>query len=250
MTDKNAFEALKTIFETMDAAQLKYPTMPMGVYHQEGADLYDWLQSDREALVKAGLDWQLVEGLPERIGASRHAQSRWRTLRFTRAEAQREYADRSPAAYDLRDRLVHDMLFAFRKQSDVLGRVRAIAEGSGDADMLQDLSDLAELGRTYPAALETINFDTALLDEADDTCEALSPLLASANGEANMDNEVKLNRDRAYSYLKEAIDEIRECGRYVFWRNPARLTGYGSEYKRRNRSVKPSAASTEDSADS
>ncbi len=133
------------------------------------------------------------------------------------------------------DTLVHYMLFAYRKESDILGRVQAIAEGNGDADMLQDLSDLAVLGRTYPAPLAAVNVDTALLDQADATCEALSPLLAAATGESAGDNEVKLNPDRAYTYLKEAVDEIRAHGRYVFWRNAARAKGYASEYGRRHR---------------
>jgi hypothetical protein len=37
-------------------------------------------------------------------------------------------------------------------------------------------------------------------------------------------------RDRAFTYLKLAIDKIRECGRFVFWRNPDRLKGYTSDY--------------------
>jgi hypothetical protein len=235
MTDRNDFEALLGVFEHMDTTALKYPTMPMGVYHQEAADLFAWIQADQKALEGAGLDWTVVSELEQRIGASRHAQSIWTSLRFAKAEARREYAEKSPAAYDLRNTIIHHMLFAYRKEVDILGRVRSISEGSGDADMLQDLSDLEVLGRTYPEPLAAVNFDTTLLDQAEAACESLSPLLAIAAGEAALDNETKLNRDRAYSYLKEAVDHIREYGRYVFWRNPTRLRGYASEYVRRHR---------------
>ncbi|MBN2529610.1 MAG: hypothetical protein JXR76_24690 [Deltaproteobacteria bacterium] len=248
MTDKNAFNELLGIFENMDTTTLRRPTMPMGVYHQEAADMLEWVMQDKETLVAAGLDWRLVEEFEKRIGASRHAQSKWRALRFTKAEAQRQYAEKSPAAYDLRDTLVHHMLFAYRKLADILLRVRAIAEGTGNADMLQDLSDLAELGRTFATPLNTINFDFTLLDKADETCEELSPLLAVANGESMLDNDTKLNRDRAYTYLKEAVDEIREFGRYVFWRNPVRAKGYASEYQRRHRTAKPINAAPEETA--
>jgi hypothetical protein len=44
-------------------------------------------------------------------------------------------------------------------------------------------------------------------------------------------------RDRAFTYLKQAIDEIRECGRFVFWRNPDRLKGYTSDYWKQKKSV-------------
>ena len=235
MTDQNDFDALKGIFENMDPAALKYPTMPMGIYLQEAADLHAWVLADRDALEAAGFDWTLVVELAVRIGAARHAQSIWTSLRFARAEAQREYKNLSPAGYDLRDTMVHHMLFAYRRVSDVLSRVQSIAEGTGDADMLQDLSDLAVLGRTYPKPLAAVKFDVSLFDEAETTCETLSPLLAQATSENAQDNEAKLNRDRAFTYLKEAVDEIREYGRYVFWRNENRAKGYASAYMRRHR---------------
>ena len=36
-------------------------------------------------------------------------------------------------------------------------------------------------------------------------------------------NEFKKIRHQAFTHLKEAVDLIREYGRYVFWRNSARL---------------------------
>ena len=236
MTDQNEYDALKGVFENMDMTALKFPAMPMGVYLQEAADLYAWMQADKDELVGAGYDWQAAEGLPTRIGAARHAQSIWKACRFARAEAQKQYAEESPAAFDLRDIIVHHMLFAYRDQADVLSRVQAVMEGSGNADMLQDLSDLAVIGRTYPEPLRKINFDVDLLTQADETVLRLSPLLATATGETSPDNEAKLNRDRSYTYLKEAVDEIRVVGQYVFWRDRKRARGYGSDYLRRHRS--------------
>ena len=236
MTDQNDYDALTGVFENLDTTSLKFPAIPMGVYLQEAADLYAWMQADKDKLVGAGFDWQAAEGLPTRIGAARHAQSIWKACRFARAEAQKQYAEESPSAFDLRDTIVHHMLFAYRAQADVLGRVQAVMEGSGNADMLQDLSDLAVIGRTYPEPLQKINFDVDQLTQADETVLRLSPLLATATGETSLDNEAKLNRDRAYTYLKEAVDEIRAVGQYVFWRNRTRARGYGSEYLRRHRS--------------
>ena len=235
MTDQKDYDALAGVFENMDTTALKFPAMPMGVYLQEAADLYAWMQADKDKLVAAGFDWQVAEALPTRIGAARHAQSLWKARRFARAEAQKQYAAESPAAYDLRDTIVHHMLFAYRDQADVLGRVQAVMEGSGNADMIQDLSDLAVIGRMYPEPLQKINFDFEQLTQADETVIRLSPLLATAAGETSLDNEAKLNRDRAYTYLKEAADEIHAVGQYVFWRNRTRYHGYGSEYLRRHR---------------
>lgn len=34
--------------------------------------------------------------------------------------------------------------------------------------------------------------------------------------------DLKVWRDKASTHLKQAVDEIRECGQYVFWRDEAR----------------------------
>lgn len=49
-------------------------------------------------------------------------------------------------------------------------------------------------------------------------------------------------RDKAFIYLKNAINQIRVCGKFVCRPNPERLKGYISEYikakNRQNRTVK------------
>ena len=46
-------------------------------------------------------------------------------------------------------------------------------------------------------------------------------------------------RDKAYTLLKWAVDEIRECGRFVFWRTPERLKGYSSPYWQARNAERP-----------
>lgn len=235
MSNQTDFEEMKQDIEAVPDEEVKTPAMPMGIYLQEAEDLYAWSLMDQVLLVAAGLVWALVEGLPKLIGATRFAQSLWHALRFDKEEARAKYQRLSPAAYDLRDQVVHHMLFAFRGQEDKLTRIRAIAEGSGDSDMIQDLSDLAVFGRTNPGPLEAINFDMALLDRCATESDAMSSLLAVARGETAGAKEIKVHRDKAYTLLKQRVDEIREHGRYVFWRNEERLKGYASEYMRRGR---------------
>ena len=185
MSNHEDYTALQTEIEAIEEKGLRYPTMPMGIYLQEAEDLYHWVQADKDSFGAVGFAWADIEKLPTMIGAARYAQSQWNSTRFTKEEAQKEYNERSPHAYDLRDRLVHHMLFAYRGHSDLMERVRAIAEGSG---------------------------------------------------EAASDKEVKINRDKAFTLLKKAVDEVRDYGRYIFWRDEARKYGYASDYRRRTRS--------------
>ena len=206
MSNETDFAEMREEIEAVPDDQVKTPTMPMGTYLQEAEDLHVWSLRDQVLLVAAGLVWALVEGLPKLIGAARFAQSRWHALRFDKEEARAEYQRLSPAAYELRDQVVHDMLFDFRGQEDKLIRVRAIAEGSGDSDMIQDLNDLSVFGKTNPEPLTAINFDTALLDRCATESDAMARLLAAARGESAIAKDVKVHRDKSYTLLKQSVD--------------------------------------------
>ena len=69
-----------------------------------------------------------------------------------------------------------------------------------------------------------------MLDIANATSAEMADLLAKANGSRMSDNKLKTLRDQAYTHMKEAVDEIRRHGQYVFWRNEARKKGYVSRY--------------------
>ncbi|MFO8074169.1 MAG: hypothetical protein R6V85_20095 [Polyangia bacterium] len=233
MSNKSDYEQHASAIQAIPDKEAKYPNMPIGIFLQEAEDLHAWASHDLDELKAHGLDPALVEALPTRTGAARYAQSMWNSRRFTREEAQKKFALLAPEAYDLQARLVHSMLFAYRKNPDVKGRVQAIAEGSGDADMVQDLSDLAVHGKDNPEPLEAINFEMSLLDQAASKSDELGALLGVAHGEEATDKEVKIMRDKAYTFLKQAVDEVREYGRFVFWRDESRAVGYASEYHRK-----------------
>ena len=62
-------------------------------------------------------------------------------------------------------------------------------------------------------------------------------LLALANCERDGENDGRKIRDRAYTHLKEAVDEIYEHGQFAFRQDDERRRGYRSNYmyKRRKR---------------
>ncbi len=248
MSNQDDFEKHAATIEAIDAKDVKHPNMPVGIFFQEAEDLYNWLQKDRKALVAAGLDQSVIDTLPARAGAATYIQSQWNSLRLGKEEAQKQFAKLAPYVYDLRDTLVHHMLYAFRKHPDLKSRVQAIADGSGDADMIQDLSDLGVHGKNNPEPLMAVNFDMGLLDEAVQKSDETASLLGAARGEVK-DKETKVMRDKAYTYLKQSVDEIRECGRYVFWRDEARRVGYASAHFRRTRGKRDSAPAQTETID-
>jgi len=233
---KQNYDAKLGTIEAIDLEDVKSPNMPVHTYLQEAEDLHIIAQEDKQALVGAGLNWAAFgNDLPVRAGALRYAQSLWNKDRFTQEEAQQAWSQQSPETYNLRDQLLHTFRFAYRKNEDLLSKVSSIGEGTGHADMIQDLSDLAAFGKEHLQELTAIKFDKALLTTAATQADEMAVVLARANGEKGDSSAARITRDKAYTHLKEAVDEIRTTGKYVFWKNDQKLRGYISSYiKRRN----------------
>lgn len=235
---KEQFELKKAIIEAIPENLVGYPGVPVDAALQEAEDLNVWCQADKDLLVKTGLDWKLVEDLSIRAGSLRYIQSQWQKEYRSLEQAQKEWAEKSPAAYELRDELLHHFFFAFNKLSDLNALTQKIAEGNTHADMIQDLSDLAALGKANVEPLKAINLDLGLLDKAETTSEEMAGLLANANGKKLEDNKMRLLRDKAFYHMKEAVEEIRRCGQYVFWKDEQRRKGYISKYNKSKRATK------------
>jgi len=233
MSNSDDFAAMQAAIEALPDERLKSPALPIDTFLQEAENLYTWCQEDKEQLVQASLDWALVEKLPVLCGALRQAESMWFKDRFTREEAEKIWKEKSPAAYDLRNQLLHDFHFAYRNSLDLTGRVRRIAEGNGHADMIQDLNDMAELGKANSTQLNAIGFNLEQLELAASTSDEMAQLLSMATTERASDNQARIIRDKAFTLLKETVDEIRQCGQYIFWRDPQRFKGYISFYHKR-----------------
>lgn len=230
MSSTTDYNELLPVFTEMNPADVLIPNIPIDVFVQEAENLYHWCIDDQNALIRVGLDWNLVTSLPVRAGACREAQSLWTKERNTRQDAEQAWKLEAPAAFGLRDQLVHDFRFAFRKSDGLLARVDEIALGDTNSDMVQDLNDLATLGRANGDLLGIISFDFSLIDKAAELADRMGDLLGATNGERKEVSEAMQIRDKAYTYLKQAVDEIRECGKFAFWRTPERLKGYTSDY--------------------
>ena len=225
--DYNA--TIETIRAIPDDKTLE-PAMPVDTYLQEGENLAKWSMMDAEALATIGITTEILNDLPVRAGALREAQSIWVKDHNSQQDAQREWSEAAPEAFAMRDQLLHDFRYAYRNDAAILARVAEIAEGDTNADMIQDLNDLSLLGKSNTGPLEAINFSLEKLEAAATASDELANILALANGDKSLQNESKVIRDKAYTHLKELVDEIRAAGKYLFWKNEKRYKGYVSQY--------------------
>ncbi len=245
MDKRVSLEKKRSELEAIPAEKVIVPhRIPVGVYIQEADALYRWCKDDREALVSVGLSWELVEDLPFRIEALREAQALWRVLRYKNQAPNSMWAQEWPAAVALRAELLDSFTFAFRKFPALQSKIRAVRKVKNQASMIQDLNDLGVIGRQSAEQLEAIGFDMSLLARAVEMSEKMATLLGKSQVDRPEYREAKQMRDRAFTYLKEAVDETREYGRFAFRKNPERVKGYRSEHVRRKRRAQ-AAAQTE-----
>lgn len=220
------FEQWKDKIEALPLNEVKLPDRPVDEIVGRCETLAVNANEDREALVAAGLDGTIIDAMPSLSGALRYCQAQWMSIFRVREDAKREWDSQSPAAFALRDNLLHHFSFAYRDNDNLLKKVMRIREGASRADMVQDLIELAVLGENNPAPLAEINLDFNLLPQARILSHVMSEVLAAANGADGDDNDAKRLRDKAFTLLAQKDSTIREYGRYVFWKDDDKRAKY------------------------
>lgn len=246
MANKEDYQTKLDAINAIPNNQIQVPVMPIDIYLQEAEDTHQWSSNDAAELATVGITREMIDDIPVRAGALREAQSIWAKDRYAQEDAQIQWKIQSPLAFDLRNELLHIFYFAFRKDEVLLNRVRKIAEGDSNADMIQDLNDLAVLGKANIDTLKAVGAKPALLDDAATKADEMASLLATANGDRAEQSEAKTIRDKAFTHLKQLVDEVREAGKFLFWRNPDRYKGYVSNYRKKHRDKSEPEAESEE----
>jgi len=229
-------EKLDEIMQIPDE-EVQTPYMPLDHYMLEAEGSRLQALKDMEKLVDAGISEELIIDLAKRVGACRQAQSNWIDRRNKQKEAEQKWSKLAIVASGLHSNLVHAFRYAYRKDADLINQISYIAKDYGYADLIQDMNDLATMGRNNPEPLKAINFNMELLDQAARLSDEMSELLNIVNGVRWSDDEARVIRDKAYTFLKKGVDEVRDCGKYLFWKDEERLRLYTSEYLRSHRYV-------------
>jgi hypothetical protein len=216
--------------------QIKIPNaIPVGIYIQEVENLYRWCQADKEKLTAKGLDWKKVEDLPIRCEALREAESKWFIQQSQRRAYENIFLKEARKGHELKNELIHHFNYAFRDKSSLIVKVKEIAGRKSHEGMVKGLYALYVLGHINHYLLTDIGFDLKMLDLAAQMSNELATKKDEASFESEEYLEAKNFRNRAYTHLKEAVDTIYDCGKYVFCNDTARLKGYGSNHIRSRR---------------
>jgi hypothetical protein len=222
--------------EVIEAIQkVVKPNLPIPVAIEEAEELYLWVQNDRAALERVGLSWQLVDDLPLRAAACRYIEGEWQNHLSTTSDAEKEWMQKREEAKVLSVDLTRALRFALRRKLNVLGAKKPTSCYMSQTAFIEYCYNIAFLAADYTEQLQAVGFDLSRLDGACDAAEHLSVLLARVHTERGEQYIIRNQRNRAYTHLKEAVDQIRRCGKFAFASQPERLKGYASAYGRKSR---------------
>lgn len=217
-------------FSAIPNDKTKTPHMARDDIIGEAEELKIAALEDEEVLVKASCPREYIKTLDERIGAFSHASSVWENSEFAKSESKKQWLEEEKRAYDIKKEFLHELGHALRNNPDQLQYLKKITAGHGKRDLVMDFKDGAVLGKKNIKALEAIGFDLNRLDEAEALHDKLSNLLSEATMSPEELEELKTNAYLAFTYLAEAVSEIRANGQHVFWKDPERLDLYKSDH--------------------
>ena len=228
---EEAYRQHYNAFMAIPDEEVTYCNIPIEVGVAEATQLGVVSAEDRGTLLGVGLDPEYVDTLPSRAGAFAFAAARYQSMTASDPRAVKQWKALSPKGYEVQKYLIRHLGFAYRKDKDLTKAVAKIREGRGHKDMVLDLLALSILAEENPAPLSMMPvFDTAKPVEAKQLHNTLSDLLARSTIDPKEVAEAKKTYDRAYTYYKQAADEVKEHGRFAF-DGTDRYASYVSKYR-------------------
>ena len=229
-----------TATKTIEEEVLEYkqdeiisPTIPVDITIGEAGQLHQYAIEDKEQLLAKGLSENAIQELIPRAKFLQTKQSAWIAVYQSALTSTQQWEAKIDEAKLLQRELKYDFQFGYRNHPDILNKLKNIVEGKGNMDLIQDLSDYSAFAKQYPEPLSAILFDTSKTERAKQISLDLVDLMNKVDGVKNSKNRPeKIMRDRAYTHLKQLVDEIRAYGKYVFWNDEEKQKRYSSEYIR------------------
>ena len=244
MSDQQDFEALLPKLNAIDKKLVRRPDMPVNQAVKEGELMAAAAAEDAAKLTAVGLDSNCIKELDLSVGALRYAEAQLTAALGEVKEAGLQWKQEEPGAYELRADILAALTYGLKSVPDAVKSLKKIREGSGNADMVQDLAGLSQLGKKYQNKLQAINFDVKLLDTAAEKAELLGNLLVKSSLEKATAG-AKDVRDRSFTYMRQYMGTVLDAAEYALRKDSTRLDFYHSTYRsRRSGSSQPEPVTT------
>ena len=233
MTEATATKTIEDEVLEYKQNEIITPTIPVDITIGESGVLHQNALEDAPKLLAKGLNEGLIQQLIPRAKFLQKKQSAWIAVYQSALTNTQQWEAKIAEGRLLQRELKYDFQFGYRNHPDILNKLKNIVEGKGNMDLIQDLSDYSAFAKQYPEPLSAILFDTSKTERAKQISLDLVDLMNKVDGVKNSKNRPeKIMRDRAYTHLKQLVDEIRAYGKYVFWNDEEKQKRYSSEYIR------------------
>ncbi|HEX4449194.1 MAG TPA: hypothetical protein VH044_20790 [Polyangiaceae bacterium] len=220
----------EALLDGLDAAYADKPDLPVANILQEARELGATMDKLGSDLVKGS---DLAKGAAKDLDARRArldvAEAVWSATR-SRGTPTVITAAREDGESQKRDAF-EALRYYLRDEGEVQLRLDEIAQGSGDADLVDDLKKLADLLEESGPALANADLPKKAPDALRAAAEALSGLAADRAVDP-VSTKAQDLRNRAYWHLRHLMDEIRAAGRYVYRRDKKLVTAFRASLTR------------------
>ncbi|WP_129346326.1 ATPase [Sorangium cellulosum] len=157
-----------------------------------------------------------IHALRDKIELLRVMQSRWQAAQRRQERAAAAFEKPATEAAQHRQALLRFFDLRFKKSPEGQKRLAAIRAGSGDADLVQDVSDLLLLCSEHAEAIQTAPRGEAA---AEARLRELSPLLARMLADKTLSLDAVRSRklrDAAYTLVVHAERRLRAAAEYWY----------------------------------
>ncbi len=175
-------------------------------------------------IVDEGANSAVLDSLQKRVNAYAVAESNATNAVATTHNSADIWPVRKVEAQNLRADLLTYSEVAFESHPELLQKVYAIRSGQGNADLIHDMLDLSGLLRANPEPFTALKkFNPEWINRSEELFTELRDIRAVIDSPDERIEELETLEKQAYTYLDQAVQEVRRFGKLAFRNEPELL---------------------------
>ncbi len=206
--------------------------MPIQTYIHEAWELLAAANQYRYELTANGFKEETYALLEQKTLSLRTAESEFKIKCTTQTDNEKVWAEVSPKAFALRDRMLNELRFVLGHHSSTKQSIlKKMKKNNSISCLIGDLCCLGRLWFDYLEELKMINADMTIGQEALYLGESLGQLHALATYD-RINTHCRNVRDTAYLDLKTTVDSIRKWTHLLFKKGSREYNAFTSAFYR------------------
>ena len=205
-------------------------TMPPEEASAEAARMDVVVKRDRVQLLAKGVDQEYIDTFGARAGALIYSIAAIDAIINNAEGAKEQWGKKKPIAIKVRELLIVGLAWALRNDKDAIKSLERIKTGQGNKDLVGDLLALNILGSQFPELLKNHGVSLELLEQAKVLNTELNQILAHCKVDPDVYSEQVNICNRAWTHIKEALDDIYQAGKFAFMDDPEKAGQYSIDY--------------------